>query len=441
MPRFKFLSALTIVLAVLLTRTSAHAFTIKCVRTLKPTHKISEVVFSPNGKLLAGVNRDAGTISVWQLKTGHLLYTLRTGTVITTPYSFGNYLGTILFTPDGNNIITTTSYYANATGDDGRNDPTANVPAQDKGKVQVWNVRTGQLVRTLFKGDTYTAAISPNGTTLAIIRDRLELWNTRTWERRSITPLSEGVSEIIFSPNSRLLIGGEYDNTLKFSLLCWRIWDAKTGKLLRYLKDADQESNVESFSTDSKFLNGTSRGETPTTVTLWSVRTGKKIHQLSVNEFNTFSPDAKLFVARNYTENSFMSGTIHHAVMQLCDTRTGIARRTLLKAPDIFNKRDDLLSSYGVQFSPNGNFLMVTVTQPGTKNRLLFFNGHTGARLRPNSPLSPGWFPVAFLSDRKSTVTLLATLNAAGAVQLWQMRQRFTLHHEQYRTNRHHSRI
>jgi WD40 repeat protein len=72
------------------------------------------------------------------------------------------------------------------------------------------------------------------------------------------------------------------------------LWDAATGKSLRFLKGAD--AGPITFSPDGKLVAAT--GGRPASVGLWDVATGKKLRALEGNAHysQTFSPDSKLLL-------------------------------------------------------------------------------------------------------------------------------------------------
>ena len=114
------------------------------VRRFKYSNSILSLVFSPNGKLLAcGSNN--GTITIWKVKNGELIRTLRGPKL--------NILS-ITFPPNGKFVISGSS----------------------DSKVKIWEIETGELVQTLIGHSSnvfmeqywiYTVAVSLDGKYIA----------------------------------------------------------------------------------------------------------------------------------------------------------------------------------------------------------------------------------------------------------------------------------
>ena len=112
----------------------------------------------------------------------------------------------VAFSPDGGRL---------ATGGDSKS-------------IQIWDVATGQLLRTLsgHKKDVCAVAFSPNGRWLASAsRDNsVKLWNLLSGqEARTLTGHHDAVTSLAFSPDGRWLASGSWDKTIK-------IWDMETGR-------------------------------------------------------------------------------------------------------------------------------------------------------------------------------------------------------------------
>jgi WD40 repeat protein len=107
---------------------------------------VSRIVFSPDGKLLAGVS-DNDTLRLWDLQTGRLVRTLSESS------------GRVAFSPDGKSLIAV----GEATG------------------VRIWDVPAGRLKRTLeVDGALFLDAVSPDATTVATVGEHVvKLWRIR----------------------------------------------------------------------------------------------------------------------------------------------------------------------------------------------------------------------------------------------------------------------
>ena len=114
------------------------------------------------------------------------------------------------------------------------------------------DTRTGEHQRTLNfdqYGGVVSVAYSPDGSTFASATSQeIVLWDAITWEELHALPDDENfVCNVAFSPDSRLVARGSLDKTV-------RVWNVKTGKLLRTLSGHTLPVNREAFSPDGTTL-------------------------------------------------------------------------------------------------------------------------------------------------------------------------------------------
>ena len=336
------------------------------------TRFVQEVVFSPEGRLLASVD-DGGRVRLWDPATGQKLRTLGSRT---------KPLRSVAFSPDGRLL---------AGVDDG-------------GRVRLWDPATGQKLRTPdgHTGAVNVVAFSPDGRLLAGVDDdgTVWLWDPATREhRRTLDDHTESVYGGAFSPDGRLLAGVDDDDTV------W-LWDPATGEKLRYL---DGHINPFSFgvlfSPDGRLLAGV---DDDGRVRLWDPATGQKLRTLGSRtkplRSVAFSPDGQLLA-------SVGDGTHHltgYRTVRLWDPATGEKLR-YLDGHTAFVRE--------VVFSPDGRLLAgggdgdgtVWLWDPATGEKLRTLDGHTGAVN-----------VVAFSPDGR----LLASGGSDKTVRLWDLSAR-----------------
>jgi WD40 repeat protein len=274
------------------------------------TGSIFAVIFSPDGSHVASAGAD-GTVRLWETGTGRRLQTLQ---------GHKGEVRTLAFSPDGQTLASggsdrTVRLWQVATGREVRTlaehaaavqsvafapDGSTVVSGMlDRPERQLWDVASGQLLRTLTMSVPASAnclCFSPDGAQLACAGGPdVELWDVaggrllRTLEGHRI--LGAGftdflqVTSIAFSPDGRTLAAGSVDQTIK-------LWDPGSGRGLRSLKGHTGAVNGLAFSPDGTRLASAS---TDRTIKLWDVASSDEVgsirgHTAGVNSV-AFSPD------------------------------------------------------------------------------------------------------------------------------------------------------
>ena len=279
------------------------------------------------------------------------------------------------------------------------------VSGGDDGTARLWDVKTGQLLRT-YEGQAVpvkSVAFSPDGKTIATGGDDEDviLWATDTGQLlHTLTLRSPGtfyilggpdpINSVAFSPD-----GSKLANTNGSYIF---MWDVTTGKeLMRFTDTSSSDIYSVKFSSDGiTLVSGSTGGK----VQLWGARTGKLWQTLSrksrynytVNSVD-FSPDGKILA----------SGGDNHEV-DFWDASTGEHLRTL---------QGHTSPVLGVSFSPNRRTL---ASVSGTEIR--FWNTETGRQKHIITGHTWSVYSVALSPDGSR----IASGAGDGSIQLWNPR-------------------
>ena len=163
----------------------------KLRKTLKGhTDNVRHVAFSPTGLILASASDD-GTIRLWDIKTGDVINTLA---------GHADRIRHVAFSPTGLILA--------STGGDGT--------------IRLWDINTGDPLKTIIPASgAFFTAYSPDGNTLASTdRKVIHLWNVRSGELlRTFTGHIGYIYSIVFSPDGQTLTSGGSDGTM----LLWEV--------------------------------------------------------------------------------------------------------------------------------------------------------------------------------------------------------------------------
>ena len=288
--------------------------------------------FTLDGEWLASGSFD-GTARIWDVSTGK-------SKIVLGEVGDSASIRAVAFSPDGHHLATTSAY----------------------GTTTIWDTSTGKEIRTLHghaPGQTIETrfngiigvSFSPDGELLATASDDLtskiwdansgqELFTLRGHDHAPVSiPPFDGVIQVAFSPDGKLLATAGGDGTVKF-------WDVSTGLELRTLEAHPENIVIDlTFSPDGVYLlTGGWEGHAK----LWEVATGQVQHTLTGHSSGVhgvaFSSDGKRLITGSE------DGTVI-----VWDANTGQSLLTLAGPLGILD----------IAISPDGNFL-ATASQDGT---------------------------------------------------------------------------
>ncbi len=200
--------------------------------------EVYAVAISPDGQTL--VAGGFGTIRVWNLKTGELLYPPIT--------AHQGWVKTLSISPDGETLAS------------GSSDQT----------IRLWNLKQGNRLRTIegHTGSVNAIAFSPNGQILASGSDdkTIRLWNLNSGARIAQIPAHDAaINAITFSPDGQTLATGSADQTI-------RLWTLQGTRKLTIVGHTAAINAID-FSPDGQTLASASDDQT---IRLWNSSNGEQ---------------------------------------------------------------------------------------------------------------------------------------------------------------------
>jgi WD40 repeat protein len=283
------------------------------------------VVVSRDNKLIASGSSDR-TVRVWDRASGQLLRTLETGS--------GPVRG-VAVSPDNELIIAAngaavlvfqlaTKPIPPANGHSERvlaiavtTDNRTIVSGSMDNTVRIWDLASGQLVRTLegHSGGVDTVAVSrDNKVIVSGSRDR----TVRIWELasgrlvRTLEGHSHWVSGVAVTSDNRMIVSGSSDKTV-------RIWDLASGQLVRSLEGHTEMVDAVALTPDNRFvLSGGKDG----IVRVWELASGRLVRTLEGHSHAVVtlavSPDSEFIVSGSMDKTvkvwTLASGRLTHTM-------------------------------------------------------------------------------------------------------------------------------
>ena len=337
--------------------------------------RLSALVFSPNGALLAGVAHQ--DIHIWDLAQGKRVRVYQ---------GHSQPVAALVFSPDGKRLATAGFQGAVCLWDDSSLDEVwwhleetvGGLAFSPDGKrlataghkgICLWDVGTGKEKRR-FPGSVRSVAFAPDGKTLAAARTdgRVQLWDLTTRKIRLSGVPFAAIEAAAFGERGRLLNLGTRDGTVLQA-------QAATGKILRRFPGPPKGTFGQvAFAPDYKTLAAVAEPEE--VPRLWDVVRGKVLHNLPVQRPwgpMGFTPDGRLLAVASAEG------------LSLWDVNTGQKYCCL----------EDSGDCHGFTFSPDGRAVAATRWKDG----ISVWETATGKRRRRWCPQPPVLSCQTFTAD------------------------------------------
>jgi WD40 repeat protein len=256
-------------------------------------------------------------------------------------------------------------------------------------------------------------AVSPDARAVALGWGGLaeEEGGIRCWNMESRKVLwdvageKDAISTLDFSPDGQTIVSGGMDGSL-----AW--WDAPTGKPMRRIRHKNWVQCVR-FAPRGNLLASLDRAKG---VRLWDASSGKPMGEIAEpGDRLTFSPDGQLLaIASRYVKRDLGISLWDVARRKLVKRLEAVTKSRFQVMPDPDDDDEDCEAS-GAAFSPDGRFLAVERSNPGS---VVLWDWKDAKELTWMNPNSEALAGVVFLPDGK-TVAVAGCSMDGPPLLLW----------------------
>lgn len=265
------------------------------------------------------------------------------------------------------------------------------VAGTEQGIIKIWELSTGNEIRTLtgLSDFVHSIAISPDGKLItSASNDVIQLYELSTGQEvRTLSGHSAIIQGVAFSPDGQILASGGNDQTI-------RLWNPNTGETIRTLSRTNLIDAVK-FSPNGQILASSDRSNK---ITLWNPNTGEEIRTLSGHSRKifavSFSPDGQILASGSGDKT-----------IKIWQIETGTLLHTLTGHSGWF------AAVNSVAFSPDGQLLASSSDDKTIK----LWNPVTGAVITTLSGHTKGVSSVTFSPDGQT----LASGSLDKTIKMW----------------------
>jgi WD40 repeat protein len=370
------------------------------LRFRHPNLPVRALAYSPDGKRIASAGDRVGII-LWDAVTGKEVRRLRHD-----PHR-EDALYAACFTRDGKEVRSGPHRWETATGKYLGASPIrcscfvttpdgTIVAVANPSKIFILDPVTGRerhQLRAPWEGTVVAGggpmSVSPDGKLLAVQgRKGVVFWDVRSGKQLATT-LEGARFPLVFAPDGKVAATGGYQTAA-------RLWDVKTGKALRWLREHEGPVNALAFSRDGKFLATACRGGP---IRVWNAAAGRELSRCVGHPGPgplAFAPDGKT-LATGGSDNC----------VRLWETVTGKER---------FTRHGHRFGAHAAVFLPDGRMVLSAERQVGVN----LWRARTGEGVGLLTRLPHDSRDVALRADGR-----VAAVNLGGGkFQLWDVAKR-----------------
>ena len=286
------------------------------ITILAERQKVSGIVFSPNGRLLASfgstgpIGRSIHTIKIWDTSSGELVRSIPCSGVI----------GTASFSLDGSRIACNYAEGPEIRG------------------IKIWNTANGSEIRTLVGYTDIVRFIrySPDGRRiLAVSNHEIKIWNAENGQTiRTINGNGETVfANAVYSPDGRhIAIFGNYKENVGLGI---RIYNAETGQETITIPVRLRGYIVPMYSPDGRQLLVNASVDNNAVIKIFDLDAGRELRTFNNSDLAiAFSPDGKRILTASTSFTLKLDGKDYGAsYATLLDATTGRVTGTIGYGP------------------------------------------------------------------------------------------------------------
>jgi WD40 repeat protein len=237
--------------------------------------RVTTLAFSPDSATLASGGRN---VRLWDMRTGRVRRTL-TG--------HRDWVCTVAFSPDGTSLASGSCDWSFHRGHDW---PRPEGRGPERCEWRLWDVASGSLKRTMSgSGPLLSLAFAPDGKSVACgMGDEVRLYDlTSEAPRQVVANHNSDVTSVAFTPDGSAIISGSHDHTVK----CTSLTNGRTQwhapgfyEQVNSVALSEDGSVLVTGSSDGRFALGKRKaganGIGPGSVRLWDARTGRLVKRL-----------------------------------------------------------------------------------------------------------------------------------------------------------------